>query len=418
VACHHGNGPRGSKRSEYTTWIAHNDPHSRAYQVLFDEKSLIIEKKLKNLEDITRAKPHTNDLCLNCHVQPNVTKVSRAERYSLTDGVGCEACHGPAEKWLSTHYTEEWRRLTAKKKREQGMTNTKNVLVRAQVCVDCHVGREENDVNHVLIAAGHPRLHFEYGAYLAGYPGRHWSLDSDHRRYPDFEARAWLVGQAVSAQAAVDLLRYRAQEKPTEWPEFAEYGCFGCHHDLQGQKWRRKPTRGALPWGTWYFPLQSVVGASTRAARPEDLKAIEGLQEIMAKPFPNRKDVIRQAEHVSAVFNRWAEGLAGERAEEPDLRRLLSTLVENGPRLGDSGWDGAAQLCLGIEAAYHTLDDVNPAFHNDRVLKGRIRIMANHLSDAFRSGGGQYDSPRDFDPKQLRRDLGRLSLQLEEHRGR
>src|SRR5438477_48 len=41
AACHHGNGPKGAWRSEYTTWISY-DPHANAYEVLYDEKSVQI----------------------------------------------------------------------------------------------------------------------------------------------------------------------------------------------------------------------------------------------------------------------------------------------------------------------------------------------------------------------------------------
>src|SRR5437763_588117 len=44
-ACHHQNGPRGSKRSEYTTWAGY-DRHARAFQVLYEERS---ERMVRNL---------------------------------------------------------------------------------------------------------------------------------------------------------------------------------------------------------------------------------------------------------------------------------------------------------------------------------------------------------------------------------
>src|SRR5262249_17333411 len=197
--CHHANGPRGSPRSEYTTWATY-DPHARAGTTLFGKKSLTIEKNFKGLADLADAHPEKDLLCLNCHVQPRLTEAAaRHERFSLIDGVGCEACHGPAEKWVSRHYTDEWRGKTAEEKARLGMTNTRDLRVRAEVCVACHVGSGDSDVNHDLIAAGHPRLRFEFGAYLANYP-RHWSETKDKEGRADFEAQAWLIGQAVSAQ--------------------------------------------------------------------------------------------------------------------------------------------------------------------------------------------------------------------------
>jgi hypothetical protein len=402
VACHHGNGPKGSKGSEYTTWIAHNDPHARAYTVLFDQQSLTIEKNLKGLKELRQAQPHKNVLCLNCHVHPDLEKTDRNERFSHADGVGCESCHGPAEKWLSVHYTGE---KSADELHALGMTDTKNLLTRAQMCVKCHVGWQESDVNHDLIAAGHPRLRFEYGAYLANYPARHW-------RTVDDQAGAWLLGQVVSAKAAVDLLKYRADPKNAKpWPEFAEYGCFSCHHDLRDQAWRRKPGAGALSWGTWYFSqLPIVTGAFA------DRQPLGKLAETMAKTYPDQKQVMTEAISVSKILGNWAVRLERESRDEKSLEKLLAVLVKEHPSDGGPDWDRAAQRYLGIAAIYNALGDLDGHYRRDAALKAAIRGLADRLGDAFpKEPSVKYDSPRDFQPDLLQQDLKRLRGQLQRH---
>src|SRR5207302_7266912 len=86
----------------------------------------------------------------------------------------------------------------------------------------------------------------------------------------------WASGQAVAAEAALDLLEYRAGEPkadddPRIWPEFSEYDCFGCHHKLTSSSpekpnWRQDPKRpptgrrrDALAWGSWYFAVPRIV---------------------------------------------------------------------------------------------------------------------------------------------------------------
>src|SRR5207253_2017930 len=96
----------------------------------------------------------------------------------------------------------------------------------------CHVGgpsedgRPPRDVDHDLIAAGHPRLEFEFSGSLANLPA-HWS-EKGRNAAPDFPARAWAIGQVASAGAALELLgdRARAAEQQSgRWPEFSEYDC-------------------------------------------------------------------------------------------------------------------------------------------------------------------------------------------------
>ncbi|MHB1426335.1 MAG: multiheme c-type cytochrome [Gemmataceae bacterium] len=416
AACHHGNGPSGTKGSEYTTWIAQKDPHSRAYTVLFDRRSLLIERNLKGLPDLKQAQPHKDMLCLRCHVNPDVETAAHHERFSFADGVGCESCHGAAEKWLNVHFTNPWRNKSAEEKQREGMTNTKDIGERAQVCVRCHVGRQEADVNHDLIAAGHPRLRFEYGAYLANYPARHWKLADDHARYGDFEARAWLVGQAASAKAALELLSYRAEPKHDKpWPEFAEYGCFSCHHDLQDQEWRRKPFVGQLPWGTWYFAQRKIVAGTLSSSPIADNELFHSLSLIMAGNDANqRKQVSVEAANTAKALDRWMSDLKHEVWDEKSLKRLLASLAKEDPKNRETDWDRTAQRYLGIAAVYNALSDMDANYRQDFGLKTRLHCLADLLIKAVpKDPGVRYDSPREFDPKLIGEQLKDLRKQLQ-----
>src|SRR5262249_11338289 len=150
-------------------------------------------------------------------------------------------------------------------KRELGMWSVTDAAARGRACAGCHVGAPPvsdelppRDVNHDLIAAGHPRLHFELATFLANLPP-HWNVAAKKNGASD--AQGWAVGQAVSAEAALELLAHRTATEKAPWPEFAEYDCFACHHDLQPDGWRQQAQRlgkrkpGTLPWGTWYFAL-------------------------------------------------------------------------------------------------------------------------------------------------------------------
>ncbi len=46
------------------------------------------------------------DLCLDCHAD-NVPVERRAKGFQISDGVGCEACHGGAVNWLGRHISGE-----------------------------------------------------------------------------------------------------------------------------------------------------------------------------------------------------------------------------------------------------------------------------------------------------------------------
>ena len=83
-------------QNEYVTWTQ-NDPHANAYQTLTSDQSKAMAARL-GLRSATAAK-----ICLDCHAD-NAPLAKRGERFQVSDGVGCEGCHGGAERWLSTHY--------------------------------------------------------------------------------------------------------------------------------------------------------------------------------------------------------------------------------------------------------------------------------------------------------------------------
>src|SRR5262249_34279668 len=156
-------------------------------------------------------------------------------------------------------------------------------------------------VNHDLIAAGHPRLVFEYSSFLAAIQ-KHWSEQEERRRYPDLDARAWLIGQAVTAQAALELLSDRTQRI---WPEFAEYDCRACHHNLTGAAPRTSAasSRDANGWLRWNedFALMSKRAFALRTGPNDEefAKAIEQLRTEMNKPMPDAGHAARLA-HLAA----------------------------------------------------------------------------------------------------------------------
>ena len=93
------------KDGAYTTWLNY-DPHARAYAVLLEPRSVAIAYRL-NAD--TRNKPldgqpaHQAALCLSCHATVGPSPAKSPEIAPLSDGISCEACHGPAEIWQEKH---------------------------------------------------------------------------------------------------------------------------------------------------------------------------------------------------------------------------------------------------------------------------------------------------------------------------
>lgn len=399
AACHNGGGFAGRPGNEYSTWI--RDPHAKAYSVLFNSQSQQITRNLK------RDTPAYQDRqCLVCHATPAPSGHAEA----VADGVGCESCHGPARDWRAIHYQPGWKTLDAAGKAKFGMVDTKDLASRAKRCAECHVGTPDAQVDHDLIAAGHPRLAFELSGYLASYHPKHW-LREQEPFGNEFESRAWQIGQLASARAAAELLRSRAADATGSWPELSEYGCFGCHHDLKddGAAWRRSPryaglSAGSLPWGSWYFVLPEAAGLPRDAA-----SELSALTALMAKPYPPREQVAAAAEKLRDALDAALTSAADPNRTPQDaaaVENQLRGLIEQGQKpyaVGD--WEHAVQRYLAIVAHAQCLADMNPA---SRLPERRAALAALRNELAFPNAPKKYDSPPAFAPDKFRQLLNDL----------
>lgn len=423
TACHGGRRePLDLKGSEYTFSEAY-DPHVRAYAVLFDERSLRIEKNYRRLANLELAKPSEDDSCLRCHVYQGFDSKatrSRTLEFTVADGAGCESCHGPAGKWLVPHVEVGWKGLNERQKLDLfGMRPTKDLLARGANCTECHVGLGATDVNHDLIAAGHPRLNFEYGSQLAKLP-KHWRVAEDKARHPDYEAKVWALGQLLSAGASLDLLASRATRSISEdsnapWPEFAEYSCFSCHHTLVKDGWpsANASTAGKLGgsrWGTWYSPMTKVlVPVSPGLDLDRGDSAFGLLRAEMNRPQPDPALVARRARAAAGELGRVAEALNHDQIVPGKIRSMLDLALASDDPGRPLDWDAAARQYLAIVAFDKASGETNSSGSNRPSPARLLRLLANlDLPRTVEGRSGLFDSPARWDLEQVRADFRRL----------
>ena len=396
AACHNAGSPRANPRSEYSIWFD-QDRHARAFAVLGEKRSEII---LRNLSAGRKVRPAQQEtICLKCHaLAPELAGTEQA--HLNMDGVSCERCHGRAEKWLSIHYLPAWQQKSDEAKMQFGMTPIKNLLYRARQCAECHIGAPQNDLNHDLYAAGHPPLYYEFSAFLHNMP-KHWSEREDKAHYPDLELRAWAVGQLTSAQAALDLLAGRAENKQNPWPEFAEYNCYACHHSLRADRPALGITHhgqrisGVLPWNSWFTAL--LPDAVDAFFSRHELKLLNQqltvLRQEMEKPLPNREQVAGKASSIAHQLGEFLRNSEQLRYDEAMLRRLTERLADQSGYAAPADWEQATQVYLARAALYRAQRDFDPGYANP-ILQRNLENMKRKLR--FPQG---FNSPALFDRK-------------------
>jgi hypothetical protein len=337
--------------NEYRIWTS-ADKHSQAYRTLTSDESKRIANYL-SLGSATTAK-----VCLDCHTD-NVAKEKRGPKFQLSDGVGCEACHGGAEEWIKSHAAEG---ATHADNLARGMYPTEKPGDRAELCLSCHMGNDEKFASHDIMGAGHPRLSFELEAFTTNQPA-HYDVDDDYRQrkgeIPGFNL--WLTGQVEAARRYLELAGQRLGANTGIYPELALYDCHGCHHEMDDKRWT--PARG----GPGIIPgsprlqvqhlviVQAVVGViETAAAETEMIAAsaafVSSGQENNAR--------VRQT---SQALITWLESRKREwSTRQFDRNTIIAVrraLVQSAADGKTSDFNSAEQVYLALESLSYTLGD-------------------------------------------------------------
>jgi hypothetical protein len=334
--CHNAVTPWQGSRvrlNEYRVW-RERDRHARAYTALETPLGSRIGRALGI--DSTTAKE-----CLDCHTDA-VPPERRGSRYAAADGVGCEACHGGAERWLETHATSASRRDDL----DRGMYPTDEPRARAELCLSCHLGGDGRVVTHRLLAAGHPRLSFELDTFSELAPP-HWTIGEasiQRKGKPVPKVKMWAIGQAVALGDYLALLA----AAPAGHYDFALFDCAACHHDLGTRAPR--DAKGALGLGlpgasgapfVLYQKVLAMVAPADASAIAGEAAALADALAVRSEDVPSRARALR--ERVAATVDVIA-------AAPLDERRLLAELAACGRSPDDVGYLVAEQLVMAIQA--------------------------------------------------------------------
>lgn len=358
--CHGSvNALRGSHvlQNEYHTWLKH-DKHSQAYSVLANHDSKRIAE-LMRLGD-----PQQEPLCLSCHATYVPNPSDRGDKYVLEDGVSCESCHGPAEKWLTTHTVAG---ATHAQNVENGLRDMVVFDKRGKLCLSCHYGTDEKTVNHDLYGAGHPRLSFELDTFGVLQP-KHWIIDDDYKqRKGDYSPlHAWFLGQLVQAEETLAALESPKRSKNGTFPELSLFDCNSCHHSLTEDQWKER-TYGGRP-GQLNLNLPSLVllREAVIAINPhtgQELKARMNDLHLDYKNDMGRNSIPTIKRILTSQVAPLAEQLATLSSEDQKtakaILRQLSTFASNTPWLK---YEVAEQVAMGMQAILASIPSLGAAY--------------------------------------------------------
>jgi hypothetical protein len=278
----------------------------------------------------------------------------RGATFDLTDGVGCESCHGEAGPWLSQHARYDTP-LTDQIRQQLQMTNTKNLRVRAETCLQCHLGDQQKTVDHELIAAGHPDLVFEMETFSALMP-RHWREDDK-----DFRgARRWAVGQAVALQKSMNQLARRIETRDSAWPEFSDLECSACHHELALPSTRQQrgytARAGAPSWNeARYIVFRELLAATGNPAASGLNSQVEALKSHTAEGFRDKAAAAATTRAIESLSSQTVGQIEQMAIDGAMVRTLLGRITKNRHAIAQAGVRSAQQATMAIDTLSFSL---------------------------------------------------------------
>src|SRR5258708_2606011 len=383
VACHGAIRPMPGARilqTEYSTWVS-QDRHVRATEILGNT----ISQRMGRILGI--GNPQQAQKCLLCHSLDGTA--GREGGKFATEGVSCEACHGPAAGWLGYHVTND---ASHEESVKRGMYDTKDVVKRTDKCLTCHLGTSEKFVDHEMIAAGHPDLVFELEAFSAAMP-RHWiektGTDADK------PVRTFAAGQLVHLRASLDSLARHV--KSPVWPEYAALDCFACHHGLtraedswrqaQGYEHRARPGLPQLQMSR-YLTARRVLQAWEPQAAP-DLDGVMAKLQIEASRLSVRSDEVASlATQARAIVDRGINRALTSMATPEMASSMLRGLFADAPAIAERGERAAEQAAMAVEVL------------STAIAKSRGQDPAA-MKGTFTELFQQFESPSSYDPRKF-----------------
>lgn len=381
--CHGSAIPRdgtGVLQNEYVTWTQ-ADPHSRAYEVLSSEESRLIAARL----GIGRAREAT--ICLDCHAD-NIPANKRGEKFQLSDGVGCEACHGGAENWLSTHYNAP--AVTHADNLAAGMYPGENADDRVELCLSCHLGTQDQFATHRIMAAGHPRLAFELDTFTELWRtlGRqpHYRIDADYRdrKKVNGHAYTWAVGLLAEGRRRIELIQSDYFDLPGMIPELAFYDCHACHRTMKTVQWQPLPRHGGVGPGVPFISDGTFVMALalTRAIEPSEAEALfDALRRMHVAGTSSVQAIRSAADDLDTILARIESKLTPAKLHDRELQ-ILEQVLEAGAEGNYLDYVSAEQAFMAVQMLVIELGDPE--------LEAELDALANSLDNDERYRPAQF----------------------------
>ena len=401
--CHGRSEPTGKivRQDELMIWQDDSTPagaHSRAWGVLQNPRSRMIAQNL-GIGEATRA-----EMCLGCHATP-AAQGQRGGRFQVSDGVGCESCHGPASGWLSSHYAVG---ANHAQNVSRGLVPLENPRARAAQCLDCHFGSAEQGqfVNHRIMAAGHPRIAFELDLFST--LQQHHNEDGDYaqRKRRSSGVQLWAVGQAMALERSLSLYANPARGTEGVFPEFYFFDCHSCHRRISDNP-NFQPTAvdnpaRPIPEGMPAYNDENMImlAAAARVAAPSLAAQFDrdsrAFHQALAR---DRGSAVAAANRLRDTSRNLANAFSSATMGRQQTFAIIDAITSNAIQERYTDYAGSVQAVMATDTLLSSL------VNSGQVSAGQATGIRTDINTAYRA----VRDPNEYQPREFRASLGRAA---------
>ena len=388
------------RQDELMIWQDESSPagaHSRAWRVLQYPRSQAIAKRL-GIGEATTA-----PMCLGCHATPAGN--ARGGRFQVSDGVGCEGCHGAASGWLASHYEVG---ANHAQNVSRGLVPLENPKARADKCLDCHFGSADPGqfVNHRIMAAGHPRIAFELDLFTTLQQHHNEDRDYVQRKGRTNGVQTWAVGQALALERSLSLFQNPQRGTEGAFPEFYFFDCHTCHRRISDNP-NFEPTAidnpaRPIPEGMPAYNDENMImlAAAARVAAPALAQRFErdsrAFHQAIAK---DRGAAVAAAGRLRETTRALGDTLSRNAFGRAETLAIIDAITSNAISERFTDYAGSVQAVMATDTLLSAM--VNAG----QVTAAQASTIRNDINIAYRA----VRDPNDYKPRDFRASLGRAA---------
>jgi hypothetical protein len=335
--------------------------------------------------------------CLGCHSDP---AASRGPKFLLSDGVGCEACHGGSSTWIDVHKAgNHTANLRA------GLKATERPAVKAEICLDCHFGSADGNqfVTHQMMAAGHPRISYELDLFTALQSHHNEDADYVSRKGRVNNVRAWAIGQAMAVQRQLSLFSNAKYAMNGAFPEFYFFDCHSCHRQINdGQNFNptalpnpgRPIAAGDTPFNDENFIM---LAAAAKIAAPSLATRFEADSRAFHSALTkDRVSAVAAADKLAASASALASAFENADLDRAKTFAIIDMISGDAIASRFTGYAGSTQAVMAIDTL------VNAMVNSGQVSGGAVSGIRSDINRAYAA----VRDPNEYRPADFRRALG------------